>query len=322
MAACSTSPTVPQRVDWAAAPESELTAAFLGTTTLLFRAGDDAVLIDGFFSRPSFFELIFTGLSPDPERIEDALRAAQVARTDQPPEPGRKIRLRAVFVAHSHHDHAMDSGAVARATGATVVGTQSTRFVAGSVPFEAVREDPPHEFSPFTIEAFKTPHSCPVPLKGDIASPLHGATHVTGYKEGGNHSFLVSHGKRSALVVTSANFTPGKFKGKRVDVVFLSIGKLGKQPPDFIEAFWQETVLATGASTVVLIHWDNFTIGLDQRLEPTPRPLDEVDKAIEQVRRLAGEGIRVIEPRAFQVFPISATAREARSPSHNVRAPC
>ena len=51
--------------------------------------------------------------------------------------------------------------------------------------------------------------------------------------------------------------------GAEADVAYLGVGQLGIQSDDYIETYWRETVRATGARRVVLIHWDDFFRPLD-----------------------------------------------------------
>src|SRR5690606_26082605 len=93
-----------------------LTATWFGTTAILLRAGDDALMIDPFFTRPRGLwpMLRNAAIAPDEALIRRWLAQAQVEH------------LHAVLVSHSHYDHAMDAGVVARLTGAQLVGSAST----------------------------------------------------------------------------------------------------------------------------------------------------------------------------------------------------
>ena len=47
-----------------------LNVTFLGTSTLLFRDGQHSVLIDGFFSRPSLWQLLSFSISSDRDTVK------------------------------------------------------------------------------------------------------------------------------------------------------------------------------------------------------------------------------------------------------------
>src|SRR5688572_19251352 len=101
-----------------AADDAGLRVTFLGVSTLYFRDSSAAILIDGFFTRPGLFEVAAGKIGPDPARIDAALAKAGIQELD------------AVIAVHSHYDHAMDSPAVAARTGALVVGSPSTAWIA------------------------------------------------------------------------------------------------------------------------------------------------------------------------------------------------
>jgi L-ascorbate metabolism protein UlaG (beta-lactamase superfamily) len=224
-----------------------VSARFLGVTTILLHDGQTAVLTDGFFSRPGILQMLLGKIEPDPARIDATLQRAKIAK------------LAAVLVAHSHHDHALDSAAVARRTGALLIGSESTANIGRGETFpedriRVIKGGETFTFGQFKVTVFKSPHS-PNPLfEGEISSPLRAPARAHEYKEGGNFSFLIEHGGRSILIHASANFAPGIYKDTRADVVFLGIGGLGKQSNEFADNYWREVVQATGAKLVVPIH--------------------------------------------------------------------
>ena len=109
-------------IAWPAAPESDdgaLSATWLGVTTVLIDDGDTQILIDGFFSRPSLADgLLRRPVVNDAAIINYALHEFDMRR------------LAAVIPVHSHFDHAMDAGAIAKRTKASVLGSESTANIA------------------------------------------------------------------------------------------------------------------------------------------------------------------------------------------------
>ena len=83
---------------------------------------------------------------------------------------------------------------------------------------------------------------------------------------------------------------------------------LGKQTPEFVAQYWQETVVQTGAKIVIPIHWDNFFEPLDQPLTAMPRILDAFDQSMAMLLPLAQrDAVKVQLPVAFA--PIDLDAR-------------
>src|SRR5690606_14670139 len=99
-----------------AGPEP-LSITYYGTSTLMFSDGRSRLLIDGFFTRPSFGTLVTSRLTSASGAIDRGLGS-------------RDLPIVAILVAHAHHDHAMDAAAIAHretAAEAVVVGTPSVR---------------------------------------------------------------------------------------------------------------------------------------------------------------------------------------------------
>jgi L-ascorbate metabolism protein UlaG (beta-lactamase superfamily) len=276
-----------------AGPRAGLTVRFLGTSSIVFDDGQNAIMIDGFLTRPSAATLLLGRLRPNRRRISFALEQAHITR------------LSAIFVAHSHHDHAMDAPYIAMRTGAVIMGSQSTAYIAEGAGLAAdrIRILRPGQIVPigrFSVSVFQTPHSPNAKFEGAIPGPLRQPARVGAYREGGNYSFLVQHGRDRILVVPSANFTPGALANVPADVVFLSIGTLGRQSAPFVEDYWRETVRASAARLVIPIHWDDFMRPLDRPLVPMPHAMDDFDLGMRLVLELARrDGVRVRLPEAF-----------------------
>lgn len=269
-------------------------AVWLGVSTILIVDGETRILIDGYFSRPGLGSLLFGAIEPDARRIDAALARANIDRLD------------AIFVAHSHFDHALDVGILAKKTGAVVWGSPSTGNIAigqGLNPsrIKLLTSSVPVSIGSVSVLPISVPHS-PDPLfPGKVAAPLTFPAKASELREGGNFSFLVRLRDRSILIVPSANFKPGALRGQRADIVFLSIGALGNQSDAFRRTYWDETVRATGARLVVPIHWDDFTRPLDQPIVTMPYLADRVDRAMEDVfQRGRQDTVRVTLPQLYQ----------------------
>jgi L-ascorbate metabolism protein UlaG (beta-lactamase superfamily) len=255
----------------------QMTVRFMGTSTLSFDDGATPVLIDGFFSRPPITSALV--LAPNEARIDDALQRAEIGR------------LEAVFVAHSHYDHAMDSARVAKKTGAVVVGSASTANIARGEGFPEDRlrivqgDSQRFAFGALQVTVLKTPHTPDAKFEGTIDRPLRLPARVFDYREGGSYSFLIEREGCRILVVPSTSYTPTIFEGVRAHVVFLGIATLAAQP--FVEDWWRRAVLNTGATLVVPVHWDDFTRPLHEPLRPLFRPADDFDANMKALIALA-----------------------------------
>jgi L-ascorbate metabolism protein UlaG (beta-lactamase superfamily) len=290
----------------ASAQGASLRVTFMGVTTILLDDGETAVITDGFFSRPGRRALLLGNIKPDQTRITYALSKAGVTR------------LAAVLTAHSHHDHAMDSPEVARRTGALLIGSESTANIARGLNFpedriRVIGGGETFTFGRFRITAIKSSHSPGGLYMGDIKAPVRPPVRVSKYKEGGSYSYLIEHDGRRVLIHPSANYRldrPDFLRSVRADVIFLSIGRLGKQSGRFAKEYWREIVQATGARVVIPIHWDDFTTPLDKPLRSMPRLFDNVNRGMKIVRRLAEANhvtVRMLTP--FEPVAVSELIR-------------
>lgn len=234
-------------------PGRGVRVTFLGVSTLLVTDGENTIMTDGFFSRPGLLRARFGKLATHRARVAQALSRVGLSTLD------------ALFVAHSHVDHALDSAEVAQNTGADLHGSSSTRRIAEAQNFDPARfrlieTGRPVSIGRFTVTAIPAQHSPGDLAPGHIEEPVPSGPRLTDLKTGDCYSFHVAHPDGSLLIHASANFLPGVLTPFPVDTVYLGIGVLGNQSEEFREAYWREVVEATGARRVVPIHWDNFPV--------------------------------------------------------------
>jgi hypothetical protein len=185
-----------QRMDVAAPADTGLSAQWFGVSTLLIKDGETSIMIDGFFSRPDWRKTLFSRIGPDAGVIRTALDAGGITKVD------------ALFVAHSHYDHALDAPFVARETQAILFGSESTLNIARAAGMtgerlRSVKHGDRVRIGKFEVEVYRTPHS-PTVFTGAIDERFQGRRRFYEYKMGANHSFLLRHPEGSVLVVPSA----------------------------------------------------------------------------------------------------------------------
>lgn len=263
---------------------SSLRVTFLGVSSLLFTDGETAIMTDAFFTRPGLLRTLLGTVAPDSGTIARALERAGVTS------------LAAVIPVHSHYDHAMDAPAVARRTGARLVGSASTRNVGlgAGLPEERIRVVRSGEaltFGRFRVTLYTSAHApSPMLMPGEIGAPLTPPARFNEYRLGECYTVLVEHDGRAILVQGSAGFVPGALSGVKADVVYLSVALMGRQDDAFRESYYREVVAGPGARRVIPIHWDDFFVSLDKPLVALPRITDDVGASMRYLLRREAEG--------------------------------
>lgn len=266
-------------VDWPA-PEvvstsvsDSVSATWLGVSTLLFDDGETQILIDGFFSRPTLMDVVLgRAIDNDAAMINYAL------------DEYRMRRLAAIIPVHSHFDHAMDVGAIANRTSASIIGSPSTAEIArgAGVPEDqitVVTENQTYEFGRFNVSLLRSRHAPigwrgSIPLAGSIDNPISTPQPVSAWREGGSYTIVIEHPEGTTIVQGSAGFAENTLNGITADVVMLSVGGLESLGRDYAENYWQALVTATGARSVYPVHFDDFTRPFGE-IAPAPRFLSD-----------------------------------------------
>jgi L-ascorbate metabolism protein UlaG (beta-lactamase superfamily) len=294
----------------AAIPSGTLTVTYFGTTTLLLSDGTHALMTDGFFSHPSGpLRLLLGQVKPNEERIDAALKYGAA-----PP------KIDALFVVHSHHDHALDSAVVALKTNAQLLGSDSVRNIAlgqlspeefPRLRFSQIEIDRRHAVgSSFMVQAFEAKHSPGRLFVGEVTKPLAMPAHISRFKMGKVYSFAVHHQQGTVLLCSGSAIKPGQFNEVRADVVFFSIGGLHHRDAELVRSMWRDCVRATKAKVVIPVHWDDFTAPLDSPLTVMPKLFGDFDAVMEQLLDLGKEEphvkVRLLPP--FEPFVVRALA--------------
>lgn len=269
-------------IDWPAPPlaaEGGLGLTWLGVATVLFDDGETQILIDGFFSRPALVDSLL-------QRPVDNDAAAINFAMD---EFGMR-RLAAIIPLHSHFDHAMDVGAIALRSSASVLGSESTANIArgAGVPEDqivVVENGAEYTFGEFKVRLIASRHGPigwrgSVPLDGTIDVPLETPAPVQAMRVGKVWSVIVEHPQGTTLVQGSSGFVEDALVGVRVDLAMLCTYGLSSLGRDYAEQYWQEMVTKTGARAVAPIHFDDFSHAFGE-VVPFPKVLDNLDTTVE-----------------------------------------
>jgi L-ascorbate metabolism protein UlaG (beta-lactamase superfamily) len=290
-------------IDWpepliaSAAVTGTVTVTWLGVSTLLFDDGETQILVDGFFSRPSLADLVLDRpIDNDAPMINYVL------------DEYRMRRLAAIIPSHSHFDHAMDIGAIANRTSASILGSESTAQIArgAGVPEDQIAlvgDRSSFEFGRFTVTLVRSRHAPiglrgSVPLAGTIDAPLTTPRPVSGWREGGSFTIVIAHPEGTSIVQGSAGLADGALRDVSADVVLMAVFGLDSLGKEYAERYWQSLVTATGATSVYPIHFDDFTEPFGT-IVPGPKFLSDLaatSELLETLRDRWDTGTRLFLP--------------------------
>ncbi len=249
-----------------------VTATWFGVSTLLFDDGQTQILIDGFISRPTLSDILLQRpVDSDAAMINYALNEY------------RLVRLAAIIPVHSHFDHAMDIGAIANRSSASILGSESTAHIArgAGVPEDqivVVSSGADYSFGDYSVKLIESVHGPvgwrgQIPLAGTIDEPLVPPAPVTAWRAGRSYSIVISHPLGTTIVQGSVGFIEGALDDVQADAVMLGVGLLERLGRDYAQGYWQALVTATGAQLVFPIHFDDYTRPYGE-IELIPKVLD------------------------------------------------
>lgn len=246
-----------------------LTVQFLGNTNILLDDGETRILTDGFFSRPSAYSLVFGEVSPNVSRIKGCLKRAGITDLD------------AVIPVHSHFDHAMDAPVVARLTGAQLIGSSSTLNIGRGLKLSENRmmEAPLNEFisiGKFEIMFIASNHWTYPDLeqrqrllKQSIAAPIVPPASIYDYKEGISYTILIKHEGTNIAIQGSAGYKENVIPNFDADIQFLAIAGIELMDDSYNQKYQKWVVDVVNPEVIVPIHWDDFTVPLENGLKTT-----------------------------------------------------
>lgn len=231
---------------------------WLGVTTWLMRAGDQAILFDAYLTRGA------PGATPSSPEAAATLAAVLDAEG--------LSGLEHVFVGHSHFDHAWDAGAFASQTGAALWGTATTCHigVAQGLPADrctVVGDGDQLDLGAIQIEVVRTSHwgpDTPSGTHGTWSTPPDDPADVGLAPHGGVLGFLVESDERRIFIQdTLGPATAGDGSGFDYEA---PLERLAAAPPvdvwvgavslaDSSEAL-QPYLAALRPTAVLAHHWD------------------------------------------------------------------
>ncbi len=255
-----------------------LTFRWLGVAGVELKAGDQVLVLDPFFTRPSLVQLL-QPIHPDPSLAADKLPACNF-----------------VLVTHSHYDHLMDVPDVLRHTGAVAYGSANTcqllRLL--GVPeaqLNEVRVGDMLSLGAYRVQVIHGQHSL-IPFRwifnGSLRPGLEPPLRVQDYRMDICLGYSISV-MGSSLLVCAAEPQP-------VDILFAIAQESRK--------YYLKLFKEVQPHTFIPIHWDNFTRPLSSPLRRFSRP---GRLHLWQITRLARQvlpNLKVIIPEIFKEYSL------------------
>lgn len=271
---------------------SSLKITYFGVSTLLFDDGENQILVDGFFTRPSLEKLFTFGVELDEyhrEQIEAVIDEYNMAD------------LLAVIAVHSHHDHAMDAPLIAEITGADLVGSDSTCKLALGLQTvqrkcyeifnKRILRNAPLQYGNFTIKLIQTAHTklpsivaSALGVNKPISGDFHYPARLWDYAEGESYSIHITHPSGSIVVHANSALGPRELEKIEADWLFMSVARLTSLPNS--QEIFDSVAKVTSAKNIVPIHWDDFSRQTHKNLSPQKLFLGDSIEEIELLMQL------------------------------------
>ena len=177
-----------------------------------------------------------------------------------------------ILISHSHWDHIADTPALAKITGATVVGSETTINVCRA---HGIAEKQLHLIEPggffhcpwFSVRFIPSLHACTtdgcVPFTGTYRKPPPLPLTRETYLEGGTFALHLVFGERNILNIGSANLIDEGIRGISCNLLLLSIAGRANTP-DFLKRVFD----CVTPALVAPVHFDNFLVPFEEGLQP------------------------------------------------------
>jgi len=274
--------------------------------------GQRVILLDPYLSRLRYrarFGLLDTPELPgDTRRVfgpDDDL-VSDTAAVD-----ARITRADFILISHSHFNHSLDMPYIARKTGATVVGTESTTTLAraGRVPepqLLTVRGGEDYDFGSLSVKVVPSLHSA---LNGKhyydgrvVPRDFRGPRRMDNDVEGGTLAYLLRLAGYQILWFGSMNFLEREVQGLRPDVALIAAARQRLEIYDYTARL----IRALDRPPLVFAtHWDEQSLPYGA---PQDQRLREVDVFVEEVKAVSPR-TRVVVPRHFEAHVLEPKSR-------------
>ncbi|MEO8924638.1 MAG: MBL fold metallo-hydrolase [Caldimonas sp.] len=294
-------------------PQLQLT--HFGAAAWRISDGKTTVYVDPYFSRLRTVKVFGESFPPPssdrrPVYGYDDVLPSDTAVIDQHVRDGQFI-----LISHSHFNHCMDMPYIAKKTGATVIGTESTASLAraSGVPNNQIipaKGGEDFEFGAISIRVIPSLHSSlviPSPYSPwdncryfdgrEVPRDLQGPPRLRDFVEGGTLAYLIRFGPRQVLVLCSMNYIEREMVGLEPEIALIPAAQPRLKVHDYTGRLIRTL---QGPRTVLATHWDMqaspYGASQDTQLEQAQTFVREVEDSSPQTR--------VIVPKHFETVTL------------------
>ena len=278
--------------------EAKITWLWSGVSGVYLTDQKTAIYFDPVFNRVSLWQTIFNQpVRPSSKLVENALKHANIKKID------------AIFITHSHFDHAIDFPFLLEPFGAKVYGTLTTKNIglsygSSEAKLFILKPNQPIQIGQFKITPFKTPHAKILDLfeycDGELKSPLKIPLKACDYRMGGNYSYIIEHSTGKKILFNQVGRSSPELieiikNHAPFDALFQGVANR-LSTKDIVN----NILKPSGAKKIIPIHQDNFFKPLKYH-EWEPLWLLGWDKFIQGLEQMS---YQLEAPKLFTVYSI------------------
>ena len=272
----------------------------LGSAGWEISDGDRVILLDPYLSRLRITGQFGTYTTPSlPGDMRRVFGPEDDLVGDEAAVDAHITRADFILHSHSHFNHTVDMPYIARKTGATVIGTESTTNLAraGGVPESqllSVHGGEDYAFGTFSVKVIPSLHSA---LNGKhffdsrvVPRDFRGPRRLGNDVEGGTLAYLLRLAGYEILWFGSMNFIEREVAGLRPDVAMIAAARQRLEIHDYTGRLMR----ALGLPGVVFAtHWDeqSFPFGAPQ------------DERLREAQVFVNE-VKAVSPRTRVILPL------------------
>jgi L-ascorbate metabolism protein UlaG (beta-lactamase superfamily) len=292
-----------------------VTLTHLGAAGWQITDGRHVILTDPYLSRLRYRARF--GVSDTPALAGDTRRAFgpdDDLVSDTAAVDARITRADFILLSHSHFNHTLDMPYIARKTGATVIGTETTITLAraGGVPdaqLLAVHGGEDYEFGALSIKVIPSLHSA---LNGKhyydgrvLPPDFQGPRRMANDVEGGTLAYLIRLAGHRMLWFGSMNYLEREVQGLRPNIALIAAARQRLEIHDYTGRLMRAL---DRPPLVFATHWDEQSLPYGA---PQDERLREADVFVREVKAVSPR-TRVIVPRHFESHVVAPHRRRPR----------